>query len=294
MSPLGGMIVARAIFYISVIPLFGGALVESCLVRGDLARQIGRHLRKPLIGAAAAGVIATLGWLPAETAIAGGGWASALDPDLLRVLALQTSIGQVFLATLGLSLLTLLASLSSAVPGQLRLGLAGALLLARAFAGHAVMSGGGALGWLHVAADGLHILSAAAWVGSLVPLSLGLRIAEPGDPQREARHFVRRFSIMAQTSVALVLLTGIANTWLILGGWPVHWSHSYQVLLSAKIALVFAMLCIAWFNRCILTPRFNRGAPYSARSLLGSVAFEIGLSAGVLVLVAILGELPPD
>ena len=56
---------------------------------------------------------------------------------------------------------------------------------------------------------------------------------------------LRRFSRIGHAAVVIVLATGLVNTWLVLGMWPLDASSSYKTLLLAKIALVTVMLVLA-------------------------------------------------
>ena len=83
-----------------------------------------------------------------------------------------------------------------------------------AFAGHAA-AGDGIEGTVHLSADILHLVAAAAWVGALVPLALLLHAANDGgdSPSIEiAREATRRFSTLGIASVGTLLATGIVNT----------------------------------------------------------------------------------
>lgn len=70
---------------------------------------------------------------------------------------------------------------------------------------------------------------------------------------------LRRFSMAGHLAVALVIATGAANTALILGKLPVNQTSPYQLLLAAKIILVFAMSAIALINRYVFVPQLVRG-----------------------------------
>ena len=66
---------------------------------------------------------------------------------------------------------------------------------------------------------------------------------------------LRRFSAVGHGAVAVVIVTGIVNTGLILGHWPSDWNSPYQALLMIKIALVIAMALLALLNRYAVVPR---------------------------------------
>ena len=69
-------------------------------------------------------------------------------------------------------------------------------------------------------ADVLHLLAAASWVGSLVPLALllGAAVSERSESLLVvARMATLRFSTLGIASVATVLGSGIINTWELAG-----------------------------------------------------------------------------
>ena len=85
-----------------------------------------------------------------------------------------------------------------------------ALTAAIAWAGHAA-STTGELGNLHLAADVLHLLAAAGWIGGLVPLALLLAAARRHPAVASAslvRETTRRFSALGIVSVGRLGLEG--------------------------------------------------------------------------------------
>ncbi len=295
MSPQAVLMLSRAGFYLPAVLLFGIALSTAWLAPVELRRPLARQLRRPALWAAGLAVAATALWLPAEAAIAGGGWSSAADPALLDVLALHTSLGHAFLLRLALTLTAFLAMLSPQPAGVALVATGGALAV-RALSGHAVMTVG-TPGLGHVANDVLHILAGAAWVGALIPLALGLRIAVQAATPGAANRFVHRFAAFGQICVALVVLTGAVNAAFILSGRSIRFDSPYMLLLAAKLLLVAAMICLALRNHRRLMPRLDPGSPeplpQAARAMAQGALMEVGPAAAVLVLVAIIGELAP-
>jgi putative copper resistance protein D len=84
------------------------------------------------------------------------------------------------------------------------------LVVSLAWCGHAG-SGMGSGGDVHLGADAIHLAAAAIWVGGLIPLLLLLRPGLPLTPL-DRYGIVRRFSILAMGSVALLVLSGVVNT----------------------------------------------------------------------------------
>jgi putative copper resistance protein D len=78
-----------------------------------------------------------------------------------------------------------------------------------------------------------------------------------------------------------------------------HWaSRDYGDLLLKKIAIVAAMLALAYLNRFVFVPRLRAAGPKDMKQisrLRNSLAFDIVLGALVLGASAILGiTMPPQ
>lgn len=177
-------------------------------------------------------------------------------------------------------------------------GLAAALVGSLAWAGHAI-GAEGAQGIVHPVADVLHLVAAAAWVGSLVPLVLLLAMTgNDAHGLAAARIATLRFSSLGIVSVATLLVTGIVNTWYLAGSIAALTETQYGHLLLIKIALFFVMVGVATVNRTRLTPRLTAEADMAAahrarRALCRNAGVEAALGAAVIAIVAVLGTLPP-
>ncbi len=93
------------------------------------------------------------------------------------------------------------------------------------------------------------------------------------------------------------MATGLVNSWMLVGSVEALTGTRYGRMLLAKIVLFLVMLSIAGFNRLILTPRLMRaqvGAEkIPVRQLRNNSLIEAALGAAILVIVGILGTLPP-
>jgi copper resistance protein D len=105
----------------------------------------------------------------------------------------------------------------------------------------------------------------------------------------------RRFSILGMVSVAVILVSGIINTYEILGMLAFSIGTDYNRLLLGKIGLFFAMLAIAAVNRRRLTPRLSdeHDQKRAMRQLQLNSLTEAGLGVLILAIVAVLGRIPP-
>ncbi len=171
---------------------------------------------------------------------------------------------------------------------------------ALAFAGHAA-AGSDMEGAVHLSADILHLVAAAAWLGALLPLAMLLSAAYSKNDAmsiRIARTATLRFSVLGVVSVGTLVATGIINSWFLVGSIDALASTDYGRLLSLKVVLFFVMLSIAAFNRLRLTPRIveKPGAVQRAaalRQLRNNSLMEAALGLIILFLVGMLGTLPP-
>ena len=202
---------------------------------------------------------------------------------------------------------------------------AGALFV-HAQAGHAETQS--SLRLLNVADQWLHMLAAGVWVGGLVWLLLGLR----GLDGAERASAVRRFSQLAFAAVAVITVTGVLRAVPEVGSLAGLVSTSFGVTLLIKSALFVALIAVAWRNRYRLVPKLTEPTPAApgglppatdgtsadpperdtenlspraggppsggavaraVASLQRSVRSEVALAAIVLVVAAVLSELPP-
>jgi putative copper resistance protein D len=184
---------------------------------------------------------------------------------------------------------------AGALPTALAVAFAGSL----AFAGHA-SAGEDVEGWVHLGADILHLVAAAAWLGALVPLAAVLHAARAKNDAYSlaiASAATARFSSLGIASVGTLVVTGIINSWMLVGSVDALVSTDYGRLLSLKLLLFLAMLAMAAVNRLVLTPRLllEHGEIGNAalRTLRNNSLMEAALGLVILYLVGILGTLPP-
>jgi putative copper resistance protein D len=173
--------------------------------------------------------------------------------------------------------------------------LAAALAGSLAWAGHAI-GASGIEGVIHPTADVLHLIAAAAWVGTLPLLVLLLAMALH-DPTMVGmvQTATLRFSTLGILSVGTLLATGIVNGWYLVGSITALTGTAYGRLLLIKIALFLAMVAIAAVNRLHLTPRLSgdETAAVTLRPLRRNAAIETLFGVFVVVIVAVMGTEPP-
>lgn len=167
-----------------------------------------------------------------------------------------------------------------------------------AWTGHAI-GGQGVEGIVHPAADVLHLIAAAAWVGGLLPLVLLLAAAGTDNATLAVvRTATLRFSNLGIACVAALLVSGFVNSWYLVGSIPALTTTDYGRLLSIKLSLFSVMIAIAAVNWSRLTPKLVQnadlaGAQQARRRLRRNAAIEAVLGTAIIVIVAMLGTLPP-
>jgi copper transport protein len=127
----------------------------------------------------------------------------------------------------------------------------------------------GALPALGVAADALHLIAAAVWIGLIVA---GIRAGPSA--------VVQRISPVATIAVGTGFVQSVRNV----GAWQPLFDTAYGNAIDLKVALLLAALAVAWSaRRAIARGRFD------LRLRLGC---EAGIIAAVAVVTGVLVDLP--
>jgi len=273
--------------------------------RGALDRVVMRLATGSLVLALVTGLV----WLWTQAALATGRPLSqALTLDALFGVLTGTQFGRVqqlrfgLLAALGAFLLFREREADDRDWVALRLEgalLAGALLAALSWVGHAGATEGRER-VIHLAANSLHLLAAGTWLGGLLPLVLLLGQARKA-PSPAVAEAVRRFSVLGLLCVATLVLTGLVNSWVLVGSFPGLVGTAYGRLLLLKFALLVPLFALAAVNRVRLKRRLLagqatspvRGAQPMLTRLRRNVLGEAGLGAAILLVVGLLGVTPP-
>jgi copper resistance protein D len=304
-SPL---VVSRAVHFAATATtagalIFRAMVAEPALLSAEAAVFVRtQNLRVASLGltvAAASGA----GWfLLQAAAMAGLSLKEAIAGDVLLTVMNETQFGFVSKIRLALAI-TLAGCLAyDRYPPSRWLALASALgmIATIAWTGHAG-SGVGEAGLMHLAADVLHLVAAAAWPGGLVSLALLLATARRHEGlawASAAKDITRRFSTLGIVSVGVIFATGVVNTWMLVGSMQALIGTGYGRLLVLKITLFAAMLVIAAANRFFVTPRLGLRPEDSRRlvalrQLTRNSMMEIALSAAIFGIVGLLGTLHP-
>ncbi|MBO9603147.1 MAG: copper homeostasis membrane protein CopD [Novosphingobium sp.] len=288
------VICIRLVQYAGAAALMGSSLLFVYAVPGGLPADDARRARRWIAFAAALLAIASLLAIALQGSLFGGSLADGFTSESFMLVASSMSLGTAALVRAGLAALACLALLALPVgrAGFLAAGTLGTLAAASlAWLGH----GASRDGWLPIGGDVLHVLAASLWIGALFGFAPLLRGAREEAGIARLRVALDRFSALGLPLVAVLALSGAANTLYVvgpdhLGGLP---STPYGRLLLAKLAAFAAMLALAALNRWRLTPALARREGGSAGRLRASVGIEAALGAAVLALVAWLGTLEP-
>jgi putative copper resistance protein D len=305
----GPLIVIRAVHF-AATAVVAGSLIFRAVVAEPALRSTpaettvirSQILRITWVGlaiAAASGVI----WLQLQAAsMSGLPFGQAMTWDVLSTVLNETQFGLVskIRFVLAIILAACLAYDRLAPARWLALGSALGFIAAIAWAGHAG-STLGEMGNLHLMADALHLLAAAAWIGGLVSLALLLSAARRHQAfawASLAGDAAQRFSTLGIISVGTLLVTGVVSAWILVGSLHALLITEYGQLLMLKIVVFAIMLVFAAVNRFWLTPRLalssgNEAQLPALRQLTRNSVIEIALGFTIFAIVGALGTLHP-
>jgi len=261
------LIVVRAAVDLTLLPL-AGLLLFAALGQARTTSLTDRTIRilsgaAPLLGMAYA-------WLWAGEALGAG------SPRLSGLLSLTT--GRALAAETALAVL---------VPWSLllarRVGLAAALALLAVAAGGLGGHPASYTPTLSLPASAAHLVAAAVWVGGLVFL-----VSEQGS--RDYASAAHRVSGAALVAVGIVAVTGIAQSWAMLGSLE-RLTSTFGLILFAKVAGFAGLIAFGAYHRRRVLP--TAGSPEGATRLSRSVVSELALATCVVVLAALLSHIPP-
>jgi copper resistance protein D len=304
------LVIARWIHFASVFVLFGSSFFwfyEGTERSSACPRGLPRAVRATTILlriAAPIAAISGVAWLACILINMARDFSSVFDPEDLRLFFFETPFGTVSFLRLALLVVGVVIAF---LPWHGRWRFAalvpvGALLLiTQAWYGHSA-EGAGLYRAIVIAVYAIHTIAAAAWAGGLPALLFALveqRRFSPYEARNCTLDVCSRFSLMAMIAVTLVVASGIANAgFRVAGSFGKLFGSAYGDVLLKKLAIVAAMLAVAYFNRFIATPRLRAASSKGTRQITWlrySVTFDVVLGALVLGASAILGiTMPPQ
>ncbi len=284
-------VILRFSHFMALMLLLGCGLAAAWLAPGQFQPVLARRLQCYWQPAGIWALISAMLLWALQSGLMGNGWADVLNPVTWQALS-GTRFGGIWIWQMMLALITCAVVLIH--PRRLAplLSIFGsALLITLGWTGHSAMHEG-VLGVIARINYALHLLSAAWWAGGLLPLLVCMQLAARLRWRESAIVAMMRFSRYGHLAVALVILTGVANTLLIVG-WPLPFDSHYLQLLLIKVGLVAMMTLIALFNRYVLVPRFNRQNTGAVGAFVAMTWIEVILAAGVLGLVSLFATWEP-
>ena len=303
----GPLVIVRAVHFAATATTAGTLIFRAVVAEPALrsTKAAITVIRPQILAVAwislAIAVVSGVIWILLQAAAMSGlSLKEAMASDVLSAVVNETQFGVVSEIRLVLAIILGGCLTYDRLAPLRRSGLAFALglIAAIAWTGHAG-AGVGELGVLQLAADVLHLIAAAAWLGGLVSLALFLTAARRHDAlawASVARDATRRFSTLGIVSVGTILATGMVNSWILVGSLHALTGTEYGRLLMLKIALFAAMLLIAGVNRFWLTPRLALRSgiePRALRRLARNSVIEIALGLAIFAIVGALGTMHP-
>ncbi|NUS47720.1 MAG: hypothetical protein HOQ15_09025 [Gemmatimonadaceae bacterium] len=147
---------------------------------------------------------------------------------------------------------------------------------------------------LAMLADGLHVMGASSWLGTLAVLLIaGLAAAMRQPPVRRSsivRSQINAFSPVALVSAGLAAVTGVFAGWLHVGTIPNLWGTRYGIILLIKLGILSIVALTGFYNWRFVQPRL--GSDDATIQLQRSARVEVAVAAMVLLATAVLVALP--
>jgi copper resistance protein D len=301
------MVALEAIISGSVYAIL--ALLIGLLVTAGFLLPAGepKKLRRTLIASALTLlriflVIACLSLLIQGAKLQGGAMPS---PEILFRYLTMTQSGKVWLLresygiALALIMVWLLRSEARLIRVRFLLFLAIPLVASRSLTSHAIAAREDTM--LAVAADATHLVATGFWGGGLLALSWVLyrgtrRLMLPLSWAAET---VRRFSLLAIVSVAVLLVTGLYQSWIQVGSLRTLFVTDYGRVLLIKFVLFLGMFGLGALNLLSTKPRLlraaqeNRDQLSTAKTALNRIGVESSLALVVFFVTGLLTVLPP-
>jgi putative copper resistance protein D len=235
--------------------------------------------------------VANMSGLPLMRAFATTAW---------QTLLFETEFGRVWQLRLGLMTVAFVLAALGFTQAQARRALTLALflvsvvlLVSLAWISHAAAARVQPLGLL---GDAVHLCAASAWIGGLLPLAIFLTRARASSSLSErALPVLRRFSTLSLSCVSFLIVSGISNSWLLVGSIHALFTTRYGWLLLVKLAAFGVLVGLGARNRLVIKTKLSRvptGSDLLAQ-LRRNVICEACLGLAVVAIVACLGVTPP-
>jgi copper resistance protein D len=292
------LVIARAVHFGACLMIVSVCWLDLLVIRGETGapavtwQKIARWLIAYALPAAA--ISGAVWFVLIVIGMSGLPIHQALQPHIMGMVWRDTKFGQLWqLRSIVFVTLSISVVLRPPKLKHLLVTLLGVILLASlAWSGH----GRYGSNRLHLLADSLHLLIAAAWPIGLIPFALMLWSLRRGGQWQTLAKIARRFSTMSLLSVAGLAVTGLLNCCFMLNSVSDLSKTAYGRTLLGKICIFAAAVAMGAVNLLLLKPRMAaRHSNPSRGALLMQITtlIEIICAIGVIAVVSVLGTLPP-
>jgi putative copper resistance protein D len=280
---------ARGLHLAGSFGVFGTVLLTVLFVPPE-APLLRLALRRLAWGSLGVALTAGLAWFVLQSADMAGTTNLADLWQALPVVAETTRFGNLLI---GRAVVLLTAALCFQFAGARSLGAwMGTALAALAVAAEAWLDHGGAMtgtvGSVLLVSDIAHLLSAAAWLGSLPALWLAIDRL----PLDLAARIAWRFSPFGVFCVLVLIGSALVQFIVLIGAPAALVSTGYGAVVMVKILLFLLLLGLAAANRYQLAPALFT-QPTARTALRRSIGAEIALGMAVLLAAGVLLNLTP-
>ena len=302
------LIVARGV-HIGASVLIAGTFTFDLLTFGfnarsvsdEYFREVDRRLFRLALWSLVAALLSALLWFWLEVASMNElSLKDALSTTRWQTVLLETQFGQVWQLRLGLIVAAFVLVASGLAQIQASKVLTVVLwvasivfLVSLAWISHAAAATAHTFGML---GDMLHLCAAGLWMGGLVPLAIFLASKHASSSLVETgARVVRRFSTLSLCCVSVLVVSGISNSWVLVGSIHALFTTPYGRLLLVKLSLFAMLVSFGARNRFLVKAKLTkaRGDPDSLVQLRRNVLWEACLGVAVVTIVACLGVTPP-
>jgi putative copper resistance protein D len=267
---------------------------------GDL-HELERRLFRLAVWSLVAALLSALLWFWLEVAsMSGLAFTNAFSARAWRPVLVETQFGRVWQLRVGLIAVAFALVASGLAQDEVRRGLiwvlwllSVVLLISLAWISHPAAASVQPLGLL---GDTLHLCAAGGWIGGLAPLAIFLTRAFVSSSLSErAAPVLQRFSILSLCCVSVLVISGVSNSWLLVGSIHALFTTPYGRLLFLKLTLFGILIGFGARNRFVVKTKLLK-TPASSDllpQLRRNVICEACLGLAVVAVVACLGVTSP-
>ena len=301
------LIIARAI-HIGASMLLAGIFTFDLVMLAPARRpgsddlhEIERRLFRLALWSLVATLFSALLWFCLEVAsMSGLPLTNVFSVTAWPTILFETQFGRVWQLRLGLiaALFVLVATGLGTIKARRSLApvlclLSVVFLGSLAWISHAAAASAHPLGLL---GDMLHLCAAGGWIGGLVPLTVFLvHVRAPFSLGETVARVVYRFSTLSLCCVSVLVVSGISNSWLLVGSIYALFTTPYGRLLLFKLSLFAILIGFGVRNRFLVKTKLLKAPaePDLLPQLHRNVLCEVCLGVAVVAIVACLGVTPP-